>query len=281
MSRWFRFYEETLYDPKVLRLSDSMYRAWTRLLCVASMGDGLIPKEDISIRLRVSEKGAQAIIDYLVGRKLLEDRGAFVVPNNWNGRQYKSDKTDPTAPTRQKNYRKNKAVSENVTDDDCNAERNATVTVTATRAETETETDTEQNRSEQIHAKFLEIAKTDLDDPNLYGSLYGIQQLLSAGYLPETIYAGAASAMRGKDKPPNWAYFAKVIQSENERRAAPAKIEKGAFTPSVAVAPDEKALDFYKKFGRWHRDYGPEPGRPGCRASPDLLAKYGYQTEAA
>lgn len=47
------------------------------------------------------------------------------------------------------------------------------------------------------------------------------------------------------------------------------------------VIPDDKALDFYKKVGRWHRDYGPEPGMPGCRASPELLAKYGYRSEAA
>ena len=271
MSLWFRFYVESLNDPKVLRLSDSMFRAWVNLLCVAKMGDGSISREDVSIHLRTSEKGAAAVIDYLIERNLLEDRGEFLTPHNWDSRQYKSDVTDPTAATRQQRYRNNKRNANR------NDDRNASVTVTATRAETE------QNRteSEQIHAKFLEIAKTDSEDPTLYGSLYGIQALLSAGYSSETILAGAASAMRGKDKPPNWAYFSKVIQSENERRAAPAKPERGAFVPTKPVDPDEKAIAFFKKVGRWHHAYGPEPGSPGCRASPDLLAKYGYATEAA
>lgn len=50
---------------------------------------------------------------------------------------------------------------------------------------------------------------------------------------------------------------------------------------AAPVVPDEKAVEFFKKFGRWHRDYGPEPGMPGCRASPEILEKYGYQPKAA
>lgn len=59
--------------------------------------------------------------------------------------------------------------------------------------------------------------------------------------------------------------------------------------PSVGpIIPDEAAVKFFKQIGRWHRDYGPEPGQIGCRVSAEILAKYGYsiphethETEAA
>lgn len=132
-----------------------------------------------------------------------------------------------------------------------------------------------------VHAEFLKVAKTDPEDPILFGSIYGIQAMLSRGFTRETILAGAANAMRGKEKPPNWNYFARCIESENEKRSAPAKKERGAFVPTKPVDPDERAIEFFKKVGRWHHAYGPEPGMPGCRASPELLAKYGYRSEAA
>lgn len=47
------------------------------------------------------------------------------------------------------------------------------------------------------------------------------------------------------------------------------------------VVITEFLMQRYKVGGNWHHAYGPEPGSPGCRASPDLLAKYGYATEAA
>ena len=268
MSRWFRFYDDSVNDPKVQRLDGDTFKVWVNLLCIASKNDGFLPDlADIAFILRMDESAVLEILGRFSDLNLLDGVDGKLCPHNWASRQYKSDVTDPTNNERQARYRERKRNGSNA------------VTVTATR----TDTESEQNRteSEQIHAKFLEIAKTDSDDPTLYGSLYGIQQLLSAGYSSETILAGAASAMRGKEKPPNWAYFSKVIQSENERRAAPAKPERGAFVPTKPVDPDEKAIAFFKKVGRWHHAYGPEPGSPGCRASPDLLAKYGYATEAA
>ncbi|VIO73865.1 hypothetical protein [Bradyrhizobium ivorense] len=50
----------------------------------------------------------------------------------------------------------------------------------------------------------------------------------------------------------------------------------------------ESAVAFYARTRRWSRHAGPEPGLTGCRASPELLAKYGLgidgrkiETEAA
>jgi hypothetical protein len=31
----------------------------------------------------------------------------------------------------------------------------------------------------------------------------------------------------------------------------------------------------FARFGKWSRHAGPEPGMTGCKASPELLAKYG------
>ena len=37
----------------------------------------------------------------------------------------------------------------------------------------------------------------------------------------------------------------------------------------------EQAVQMFAKFGKWSRHAGPEPGMLGCRASPELLGKYG------
>ena len=39
--------------------------------------------------------------------------------------------------------------------------------------------------------------------------------------------------------------------------------------------PIEQAVQMFATFGKWSRHAGPEPGMTGCRASPELLAKYG------
>lgn len=46
--------------------------------------------------------------------------------------------------------------------------------------------------------------------------------------------------------------------------------------PTSPAIPNDLAIRMFKQSGRWHPDYGPEPGKPGCRASPEDLAKYGY-----
>jgi hypothetical protein len=92
MSRWFRFYDDALNDPKLLRLSDRMYRVWVGLLCVASKNDGKLPSmEDCALMLRLQpERMAEAIVS-LVGAGLLDRDGATLSPHKWNARQYKSD----------------------------------------------------------------------------------------------------------------------------------------------------------------------------------------------
>jgi hypothetical protein len=102
--RWFRFYDDDLNNPKLLRLSDRMHRVWIGLLCVASKNDGKLPSmEDCALMLRLQpERMAEALVS-LVGAGLLE-RGEDETfrPHDWNARQYKSD----VSTERVKRYRK-------------------------------------------------------------------------------------------------------------------------------------------------------------------------------
>lgn len=56
--------------------------------------------------------------------------------------------------------------------------------------------------------------------------------------------------------------------------------ERAGIGPSAPPVPTaetmsdaqwNKALDLFWRTQRWHRDYGPEPGRPGCRVPKKLL----------
>jgi hypothetical protein len=231
VSRWFRFYDDAINDPKILRLSDKMFRAWTGMLCLASKYGGTIPKCDIAIALRVSEGGATGIISYLVEHNLLDDLGDVVTPHNWDGRQYKSD----TSNERVKRYRQRK----------CNVTQTVTVTPPDTEAETEQKID---SAGASVHAEFLKLVGSDHNDHSLFGSLYGIQGMIGRGFTRETILSGAANGMRGKARPPNWNYFAKCIESENEQRSAPAKKEISNGSSGNVIAAADKLIERMRQF---------------------------------
>jgi hypothetical protein len=92
MSRWFRFYDDAINDPKVLKLSDRLHRAWVGLLCVASKNDGQLPsQEDCALILRMRPEGLAEAIEHLVSAGLLDRNGTLLSPHKWNERQYKSD----------------------------------------------------------------------------------------------------------------------------------------------------------------------------------------------
>ena len=92
MSRWFRFYDDAINDPKVLKLSDRHYRTWIGLLCVASKNGGSLPSlDDCALMIRMQpERLAEAVVA-LVGAGLLQRDGDVLSLSDWNTRQYKSD----------------------------------------------------------------------------------------------------------------------------------------------------------------------------------------------
>lgn len=92
MSRWFRFYDDAVNDPKILRLSDNLFRIWVGLLCLASKNDGALPPtEDICVVLRLKPSQFDLAMQKLVIAGLIDHDGTKLAPHNWNARQYKSD----------------------------------------------------------------------------------------------------------------------------------------------------------------------------------------------
>lgn len=116
-NRWFRYYHDALDDPKVQKLTGDQFKAWVNLLCMASRSAGKIKLSEIPFALRLSQSVARSIVTALVSFGLFEALDeAFLKPHNWDGRQYKSDVTDPTNAKRQQRYRdRHKGVSNTVT----------------------------------------------------------------------------------------------------------------------------------------------------------------------
>jgi hypothetical protein len=83
MSRWFRFYDDDLNNPKLLRLSDRLHRIWVGLCCVASKNGKLPSMEDCALMLRLApERMAEALVS-LVGAELLERHDDILSPADW------------------------------------------------------------------------------------------------------------------------------------------------------------------------------------------------------
>jgi hypothetical protein len=133
---WFKFYEDTIHDPKLLKLSDALYRSWTVLLCFASKNGGTLPPaEDIAIALREKPAKVGEWISKLKLAGLFDQVDGKFIPHNWEGRQYKV--SDPTAADRMQRYRKRKGGT--VTD------RNVTPVTGVTELRLEEEVELDKN----------------------------------------------------------------------------------------------------------------------------------------
>lgn len=126
--KWFRFYAEALNDRKVQSLPGDLFKAWVNILCLYCNEGTALDLSSISFALRAGDSKAQAIVDDLLNRGLLDDTAAGLVPHNWNNRQYKSDVSNG----RVKRHRKRSS----------NGACNVTVTPP------DTETDSEPNGSD-------------------------------------------------------------------------------------------------------------------------------------
>ncbi len=93
MSRWFRFYNETLNDPKILRMPEALRWNWVAMLSVASINGGTLPHvEDIALHMRKTVEDVEELLSDLVARELIDEVGdGLFAPHNWKNRQYKSD----------------------------------------------------------------------------------------------------------------------------------------------------------------------------------------------
>jgi hypothetical protein len=143
VSRWFRFYDDVINDPKVLSLPDAMRWSWVAVLCVASKNDGKLPEvQHLALMLRVSKQRAAAILNTLQDAGLVDRSETGFVPHNWDGRQYKSD----VSTDRVKRFRSNK--------------RNVSTAVSETAPESESETDTDDRIGDaRARSTFTEGSK--------------------------------------------------------------------------------------------------------------------------
>src|SRR3954469_12282928 len=93
MTRWLRFYDDVINDPKVQKLPDDLFKAWVNILCLASKNGGVIAgAADVAFSLRCTENQARAIVARLRDAGLLDAPAqGYVRPHNWNARQFKSD----------------------------------------------------------------------------------------------------------------------------------------------------------------------------------------------
>jgi hypothetical protein len=93
VSRWFRYYDDALNDPKVQRLPGELFKAWSNILCVASKNGGVLPSVgDVAFGLRLTTSKAGGIVAELARAELLDPvEGGYFRPHNWNERQFKND----------------------------------------------------------------------------------------------------------------------------------------------------------------------------------------------
>lgn len=225
MTSWWRFYSDAINDPKLLRLSDELFRAWTILLCLASKNGGdLPPADDIAVTLRMKTPKVAEWITKLTKARLLDNNDGVFTPHNWNTRQYKSD----VSTERVKRFR--------------NAKRNVPPNVSPTVSETAPEQI--QNRTDQIVADAEDAREPLISDqaikladelmviaghdprftpPGWCGAAMRVQTWLSEGWPPQVIVAATRSAAARKHGTPanSVQFFEKAIAEEVARQAAP------------------------------------------------------------
>jgi hypothetical protein len=131
--RWFRFYAESLDDPKVQRLPPHLFKTWVNLLSMACSSAGMIRRDDVAFRLRISDHDAATQIDELIGLGLLDILpDGTLEPHNWKVRQFVSDSSNERV---RKHREKKKKEACNVT---CNE---SVAPPEQSRADTETESE--------------------------------------------------------------------------------------------------------------------------------------------
>jgi hypothetical protein len=222
--RWLRLYDDTINDPKILKLPEATRWHWIAMLCIASKNDGVLPAlDDVSIQLRVTAAKATEIIAALVKAGLLDKTETGFSPHNWNGRQYKSD----VSTERVKRFR--------------NGKRN--VSETPPEAETETEDRIGDAGAKLSHftdgSKALASAfckalgyETPLQIPIEFAGIdWRATAWESAGWTVDLIDAEARRI--GRDKP--LTYYEKVFATAFAKRQAPLPVVEVREAEKVTV----------------------------------------------
>ena len=257
MSRWFRFYDDAINDPKILKLTDALRWQWVAILCVASKNDGMLPPtDDVALMLRVKPSAAAAIIAGLKSAGLLDSIDGSFSPHNWNGRQYKSD----VSTERVKRFRKR--------------ERNV--------SETPPESESEQKQTE---AKASDAGASD-PRTKLFGEgLKNLEELTGKG--PDSCRSFIGKCLKTVDDDASVVLGA--IDDAHRNRVADAGawiMARLKAKPSMQIMGDPSDVEWrsylktFKQFGKWKPGIGNEPGMSTCRAPSHLLREFGFELGA-
>jgi hypothetical protein len=222
MSRWFRFYDDAVNDPKVQRLEPKLFKAWVNLLCLASKNEGWFPSiDDVAFSLRVSEEEAGQMVDGLISSGLVDEIDGRCCPHNWHERQYKSD----SSAERMKRHRDKKRDEAPVKTSDVTSD--VTVTV-QNRAETEQIQITEQKEETREDALLLEFDEFWNIWPHKVGkpaALKGFRGARKRSSLEE-ICNGVFSYIRDKPHDRPWLNPATFL-NQNRWEDQPAQVANG------------------------------------------------------
>jgi hypothetical protein len=133
--KWFRFWNDTINDVKILQLSDYEYRIWTYLLSYASASDSTSGQLQITFKLlslhfhQRFNLFSRAIETFRrVGLITITEDG-YITITNWNKRQFKSDDvTDRVRKHREVTTKRNVSVTVPDTDTDTDTDKDKYIT---------------------------------------------------------------------------------------------------------------------------------------------------------
>lgn len=124
--KWFRLYSEAASDPKLGFLSDSQFRIWFKLLCVASEQEdrGIIELDNFILSLKVSggsEDDLSEVLKLLEKLKIIEKKENKIIFINFEARQYDNPSDNPEeVKKRVQKSRNNKKENRNDNETSCN-----------------------------------------------------------------------------------------------------------------------------------------------------------------
>jgi hypothetical protein len=264
--RWFRFYDDAINDPKILKLPDASRWHWTALLCIASKHDGFLPStEDVALMMRVKTSAAAAIIATMKAAGLLDLVDGRYAPHNWSGRQYKSD----SSAERVKRHR--------------DKQRNVTITV---QNRTESETEQKEDKIVEGASRFTQGSKgladaflralgfdTPLKVPPEYAGVdWRATTWETAGWTADLIEADIRRIGPGKPI----SYYEKVFATSFAGRQAPLPVVEVKEAETVTVTHGRRVQETksLSHIARRHAEegisFGERPASPSARLNASV-----------
>lgn len=241
MSRWFRFYEGVVDDPKVQRLPAPLFKFWVNTLCLASANGGEMPSlADMSFKLRMSEKQVVDSLQKLVDAGLVDELDGVSTPHNWSGRQYESD----SAAERMRRHRAKK--KENALRD---ALRNSDVPDTEQiQSRTETETESVEVAQALPPTGELDLGQADVPKKSEKPPKHELPDI------PETL-SRATRWDAGRAVPVDWIADGQATRREHGLPEINLDLEAAKFAAHWASKPgkDGRKLDWRLTWLNWAR----------------------------